>query len=86
MTHRCGVAHARMKRLTRHEQMVFIFGRDLVNNGMESRGKSKLSLNCAGDGKGVTFQAPLFSVLFVRVLFCASMLAFEFLHPSQITG
>jgi len=42
-----------MKRLTRHEQMVFIFGCDLVNSGMESRGKSKLPLNCAGDGKGV---------------------------------
>ena len=35
---RCGVAHAGMKRLTRHEQMVFIFGRDLVNSGMESGG------------------------------------------------
>jgi hypothetical protein len=33
--------------------MVFIFGRDLVNSGMESGGKSKLFLNCAGDGKGV---------------------------------
>ena len=33
--------------------MVFIFGRDLVNNEMESGGKSKLSLNCAGDGKEV---------------------------------
>ena len=42
-----------MKRLTRHEQMVFKFGRDLVNSGMESGGNSKLPLNCAGDGKGV---------------------------------
>ena len=33
--------------------MVFIFGRDLVNSEMESGGKSKLPLNCAGDGKGV---------------------------------
>jgi hypothetical protein len=33
--------------------MVFIFGHDLVNSGMESGGKSKLPLNCAGDGKGV---------------------------------
>ena len=50
---RCGVAHAGMKRLTRHEQMVIIFGRGLVNSGMESGGISKLPLNCAGDVKGV---------------------------------
>ena len=34
--------------------MVIIFGRDLVNSGMESGGISKLPLNCAGDGKGVS--------------------------------
>ncbi len=44
------------------------FGRIHRNSGMESGGKSKLALNCAGEGKGVG-RTPLALLVILPIMF-----------------